>query len=303
VARKKPLQAPSTLSFEKIIIFMAGPEQRNAAYLENVRKNFAASLREVTEHLPGITELDRIRFGATYLTKSTRNDTRLRLTTLLVKPMIGETVLIDQTPTAALNTRMYLFAQDQSDKILGYRYITLADTPDTLEARGDIATAERGSGIARPLEIATKHVLSILAKKQGKSIYWKVENGNATRLHEAEQTYRDSTDIDEQAVVEGIRQEQAGWQALYGPAGKLGFDQYGVLRIDPERDYEGVNFDTIDSLNLTDWSIAAGDREVLIPFSFRPDRQLNLVPGQIRAKKLMHYLEKVRPNINRILNS
>ncbi|MDO8452920.1 MAG: hypothetical protein Q7S79_04175 [bacterium] len=266
------------------------------SYPKEVAQNYAKLLKEDYDEYLANVPAERLHFGPTFLAK-TNKDIDLQIVSLWIDPEEGQ----KEDDGSLLHKVFFFFAFDGDGENVGCRNIRLSGDDEWLEARGGVVTAVRGRGISTQLELPTILALRIEATKNKTLVYWTAENGNAERLKQAEEKYKKVGDAESAAVLEGIRNEQKGWQALYGSRGKMGFEAKGykgVRTIQPDRDYQNVDWELKDTAVMHEWGYDDGGRKVMVPW------EMKAVYGdkkELRAKKLENWEKVIKPKIEEIV--
>jgi len=124
------------------------------------------------------------------------------------------------------------------------------DSPNVLNASGEITVGKRGLGISTPLNLAFMDVLQRISD-QGKIIKWWKSNDNLKTLKAYRKQYKNSSDPDEQKLLQLLEIEQQRWQSVYGASGTLGIEQYNELegvRVFTPRTILSPKIDEIDTI-------------------------------------------------------
>lgn len=265
------------------------PEAPTGEYREYAAKVHAGRLGVMYQENLVNSDPATIHFGPTYFAKTSK-DVRLRISTIMIDPQP-----VFKPPTIPT----YLFiAQNLQGNILGHREICIRDRGEDLETFGEINTATPGEGVAKPLELATLDFLQRIATQKGESILWSVENLNLKNLQEIKRTMGKPDEAQNRELLEKLNQEQIRWQALYGPRGKLGFDNKTSQTVSPDPNIESFDLETIDSFLLAGQEIDQGDRKIVIPVTAR------MIVGNrnaVQAAKLTDYNEELLPAIKAII--
>jgi hypothetical protein len=161
-----------------------------------------------------------------------RDDLR-EVETRVVQLPSGDELTVSQFSRRAehddITEETVFLARDHSGLLVGYR-LTQTKEPEYLnEARatGYTRIAVGGQGIATVLEMINQEYLQHLANTLQEPLVQVVSNANEEDLRRL----RDSGAAED--VIAKKELEQKRWQSLYGPGGKLGFDERGKRTFTP----------------------------------------------------------------------
>jgi len=199
---------------------------RAEAFRQYQKESFVGGLKDVYRTVLEPCGVEHLEFGPTYHVLTSKGDP-LRIHTAhstipLMHPLVGDMV----------ETVWVFLAQNEQGNILGYRHTALKSSKDQdgwfWEACGDIGTSEPG-GIAMPIELAHFDVLHRVAVLTGEAVQYVIENANSRTVRLLEnQVALKPDDHDLITMLLAKRLEQERWQVLYGPNGRLGFDDRGA---------------------------------------------------------------------------
>lgn len=154
-----------------------------------------------------------------------RDDLKEEATSVVLLPN-GEELTVSQfsgnkAEDDDISEETVFIAKDHLGRFVGYR-LTQIKEPEYLDearATGYTRIALGGQGIATALEVINQDYLQRLADTLQKPLVQVVSNANEEDLRRL----RDDGAADE--VIAKKELEQKRWQRLYGPGGKLGFDE------------------------------------------------------------------------------
>lgn len=118
--------------------------------------------------------------------------------------------------------KFYLFAYNQANELVAQRISMLFRYPEFLVGQGRIDVLRRGDSIALPLELVYFDVLQRQANITTLPIIHQVQNSNNKEVEDTRTLY--SGRRDGQIIIAQKEEENRRWVKLYGPSGKLGFD-------------------------------------------------------------------------------
>jgi hypothetical protein len=167
-------------------------------------------------------------------------------------------------------------------------FVSYKITPNdlgVLSAVGTIVNFQRGFGNATGLELAVEDYLTRLSSERKKTVIIKAINRNQEKqrtMQLARQVFGTNPVPDGiQKLADDAFKEQVAWQALYGPNGKLGFNDKGEKVINPVVGVEmPTEFTTIDLARQE----ILGPRNLVVPkvVSHRPIANLQALPTKLQ---------------------
>lgn len=201
---------------------------------------------------------EHIRFGPDYLVNTSKG------VGLSVK-----TLYIDGKDGSGRSVRkLYELCTDSSNRIIAHRYTTLVQREFKGEqywrGEGLIATGIRNQGLAMPLEQIHMDLLQREADRTGQRVTWHISNMNSETLDEAKRELAEHPTPELQARVDSLIAEQERWKSVYGPGGKLGFND-GSDKDFFKKDNNTIPLENIESVDLrgdqTEQKLVASESE------------------------------------------
>jgi hypothetical protein len=266
-------------------------------YESEVQTNFARNLTKAYQKAFLGVEDERLKFGPVMET-ITNKGKQFEMHTIVAAAELEAMIDTNAGYVPHLLSHLVL-ALDTEEKLAGFRIAHVGITPQDLQVTSDIATAARGTGLATKLDMATLFLLRCQATRMRMPIEWMIENGNRRRLEK-----KVASGLSEEELTP-YREEQARWQALYGPEGKLGFTPVGdtafaFLNLEPSRDYERFKPEQIDRMKMLDFDAYVGMRRIIVPWP------LNVVVSdkhELQDRKLEHFRSVLEPKVLKVIES
>lgn len=155
-----------------------------------------------------------------------------------------ETTIIDNEGNGKFKETLLLVVKDpETGEVVGYRRLGVGENTrgDALIAGGSIHIRDRGTGLAKYIETAAEQALAKVANEQGKPVRWIVIDNNQHAIQKTQEQIdglgTSAQDVTERArlqteLSERIAENQR-WQTMWGPKGKMGFDERHTKFIQP----------------------------------------------------------------------
>ena len=268
------------------------------SYKEHEKRTFVQGLREINRHALEPCGLDHVVFGPTYQVNTSKGAPLSVFTVNIKKPF-------DYPPAGETVDRAWFFlAMNESGEIVGYRMTVFQRDKDEIQndywyATGTVATAERATGIAMLIELAHFDILKRIAVLDWQPVVYRVEDGNLEQLKALREQLQSKPTEELKRLIEERETEHKRWLDLYGPQGRLGFDQRGIkefVRQDEDFLYE-TPLDNLDIVRLD----RTDEREMGLRGVYSLPQHTELDPSTLQAVKRAKYENDILPKIRKII--
>jgi len=267
-------------------------------YKEHEKRTFVHGLREQYKHALEPCGLDHIAFGPTYRVDTSKGAPLLVHTLNIKKPFAHP--LVDKTADQA----WFFVATNECGEIVGYRITLFQRDKDRIQgdywyATGDVTTAERATGIAMPIELAHFDILKRIAVLDWQPVVYQSEDGNLRQLKVLREQFQNKPTEELKRLIEERETEHERWLGLYGPQGRLGFDQRGMkefIKRDEDFMYE-TPLEKLDTVRLD----RTDEKQYGLSGVCSLPQHTDLDSSAIQSNKRTIYENQILPKIRKII--
>lgn len=268
-----------------------------ANYESLQREDYKRLLSYVHDTLLDPVGPDRLRYGPTYQVPTSRGEA-LTISTLYspIPKAYGPLGGFGDGSEIATPT-WFIIAQDVNGEIVGHRETAMANRNDEYyDAKGDIAVARRGQGLATAIELVHFDILQRWANEEGLSIVYTVEDANKRKLTELQQLYEDNPTPESYTLLNQKRIEHDRWLTLYGDNGKLRF-RGREKNFFSEDDYMFVPLDRLEEVQIDRFD----DQDLNLGGAISYPITVSSNSLEMRERKKQNYLQVLLPKIEAII--